>query len=594
MIDLGKIDFLKGGSRYQRAPEKTISVQIPLSGKEKEIDEYQRNLSLNLAEVYDIERQASILFEPTCKFQVIFSNTYSGVASSGGVIYKPYNNFLYYLNPETTKVEQVNSVAEIPWPGFPQYNEFNFIRRDIGVQNYTLSPSEHQVLKSEMASNYNWNFYLSYPYSNNYDRILSYDFETSLGPISWTPSQGIPATMKQILIEGKTFWQLTCALKHNLRAGQFVEFSNINIVNSSGDISPNTKIFEIYSLGNGFFNSEETIFNILDIGYFQNPVKSFFPDKLTFFHKVLNKDNPTESKSKYYIRQHKIITDYSESIVTNSGFDQNMFRTTKKFESRELTPNLRSRISIKEDSQSYNLSFKNTIELSGLTDNLKRPITEIYTTVINRGYFGFFNPKNINGKALKVGWGFNITPEPTTWWERDQPNSDVDLGTNFYTKSGKKFYYNKFLNVGDVLDGPFCEWNNITQTETILSEVYHKFVYNPETFNINSSLSNPFGFYYEPFHKFKLRVYSDYIEEGSLETAEFFPKYSYYSSFEKKLLWRDLYTYGYVDSDNIGVNYPFFNGRHYPYENFIFRIIPEGTNIKNVLETQDPIVDGCE
>jgi hypothetical protein len=229
-----------------------------------------------------------------------------------------------------------------------------------------------------------------------------------------------------------------------------------------------------------------------------------------------------------------------------------------------------------------------------LTDNLKRPITEIYTTIINRGYFGYFNPKNINNKALKVGWEFNIKPEPTSWWERDNPSSDVELAVSQYTKSGIKFYYNNFLNNGDLLDGPFCEWNNITQTETILSNVYHKFVFNAEAFNIGASQTNPFGYYYEPFHKFQLKRYSPYIEEGSLTSSDLFPNYSYYSLFEDKLLWRDLYTYGYVDDENVGVDYPFFNGRHYPYENFIFRIIPEGTNLQLINVIDDPIIDGCE
>lgn len=594
MSDNGKIDFLKGSARYQRAPEKTISIQVPISGKQKEIDEYQRNLSVNLAEVYNMERQESTLFEPICKFQLIFSNSYSGVASTSSGIYEPFNNFLYYLNPEGTKANQVQSVDPLPWPGFPQYNEFNFIRRDIGLIGYTLGVGSHRTLKPDMASNYNWNFYLSYPHSNNYDRILSYNFGTSLGSFSWSPSQGLPAAMTQVLIEGKTYWQFTCATNHNLKQGEYVQFSNVSIVSSTGVVTPNTNIFEVTSLGNGIVDSEKTIFNILDIGYYQNLTNSFFLDKLTFFSRIINKDNPIESKSKYYIRQHKIITDYTDAILTNSGFEQNGFRTVKKFESKELTPNLFARISVKEDSQSYNLSFKNTIELSGLTDNLKRPITEIYATVINRGYFGYFNPRNINNKALKVGWEFNIKPQPTDWWERDQPASDVDLASKFYNTGGLQFRYNDFLNVGDIIDGPLCEWNNMTQLETILSKVYHKFVYNPEIFNINTSTINPFGFYYEPFNKFQLRVYSDYIEEGGINTADLYPSYAYYSDFEKKLIWRDLYTYGYVDSENVGVDYPFFNGKHYPYQNFIFRIIPEGTNLQLVQAINDPIVDGCE
>jgi hypothetical protein len=59
-------------------------------------------------------------------------------------------------------------------------------------------------------------------------------------------------------------------------------------------------------------------------------------------------------------------------------------------------------------------------------------------------------------------------------------------------------------------------------------------------------------------------------------------------------LWRDLYPYGFIDTSGLGVNYPFLNGKHYPYTDIIFRIIPEGTNyIEQVLVT-DPLIDDCE
>jgi hypothetical protein len=60
--------------------------------------------------------------------------------------------------------------------------------------------------------------------------------------------------------------------------------------------------------------------------------------------------------------------------------------------------------------------------------------------------------------------------------------------------------------------------------------------------------------------------------------------------------WRDIYPYGFIDNDNIGVDYPFINGKHYPFVNTVFRIIPEGSNIgvQNITVIAPPTTDDCE
>jgi hypothetical protein len=595
MSDLDKINFLKGSVRYQRAPEKGIQITLPISGKEKEIDEYQRTLSVNLAELYVRERAKSQIFEPTCKIQLFFSNSYSGVAVNSGNIYNPFNNNLFYLTPEKTKQEQVNSVELIPWPGYPQYNEFNFIRTDLNTIGYTLGAGSHRVLEARYANKYNWNYYMSYAFENDTQRVLSYDFKNGLGPVTWKPEDGLPYIMNQVQFEGKTLWQFTCPMNHNLENNNYVQFSNVSIVDSLGTITKANYIFKIYSFGNGLFNSEERIFNILDIGYFENVANSFSPGKTGFFHRILDINNPVETKSIYYIRKHKIITEPENSILTFTGFEQNAFKSVKRYESKELTPNLLARVSTKEDSQTYNLSFDNPFNINGLLDNHKRPISDFYFTIVNRGYFGYFNPPNIYNKALKVGWEFNVEKEPTLWWERNNPNSDVNLSVQNFSSNGVLFRHNKNFISGDTIDGPFCEWNNLTQKETVLSEVFHKFVFNQSVFSIGSNINNPLGYYYNPFLRLGIRYFSDYIEEGDFYTTEFAPNYAYYSKFKNKLIWRDIYDFGFVDENGGGLDFPFLNNRHYPFDNFIFRIIPEGSNISSLItDIEDPIVDECE
>jgi hypothetical protein len=594
MSDLGKIEFVKGSLRYKQAPEKSIQLSIPLGGKLKELDEYNRTVSINLAQVYDDERQKSTLFLPSCKFQLIFSNALSGVSQTPDNPYGPFNNNLYYINAEQYKKLQVqNNDAVIPWGGLPQYNEFNFIRTDLNVDGYTSGLSKHINGQAQLASYYNWFFYITYAAESNNLKTLQYQFGDGQ-TITWQPINGIPFIMNKINVDGKTFWQFTCPFKHNLQVGEYVYLPSVTVVNASSTVQANRNRFEVYSLGNGFYGSEETIFNILDINFYETSV-SFFESKTGLFFRIVDIDNPTESQSKYYVRRHKVLTRYTDAIITNSGFEQNAFRTVKKWESADLTPNQKSRISVKEDSQSYNVSFNNTININGLRDNLNRPLTELFFTVTNRGFFGYFNPQTNQGNALKEGWKFNISNVTTAWWERANINSNTTIPADNFGSNGRTFYRNRFLNPNQFINGDLCEWNDLTQRETVLSDCYHKFVFNPEVFNINTSVTNPLGYYYKPFFSMKIKDFSDYVEEGSKETTDGIPDYAFYSNYNNTFYWRDLYPYGFIDSDGNGTNFPFMNGRHYPYDNFIFRIIPEGTNISiNTVAVQDPIVDGCE
>jgi hypothetical protein len=160
------------------------------------------------------------------------------------------------------------------------------------------------------------------------------------------------------------------------------------------------------------------------------------------------------------------------------------------------------------------------------------------------------------------------------------------------------------LKEGDVVDGGIYEWNDYEQMERLISDVSHKFTFNSYVFDISSTddNNNQMGYYYQPHNRMMIRDYSDYIETGSIKNMADVPDYSYFSTTYNSFIWRDLYTYGFKDGGGNGVDYPFLNGKHYPYENFIFRIIPEGTNyIESSLHNYStlygaaqPINDDCE
>ena len=376
---------------------------------------------------------------------------------------------------------------------------------------------------------------------------------------------------------------------HGLSVGEYVELSfNYNNIN----------LFQVYSLGNGLFDSDTHIFNIYNVGY----TGATFANKVTgTFRRVINPENIEETKSKYYVREHKIITNLDDCVMTKNGFEKNVFNEEKKFEYSSITPNKVSRVSQKTSSNSYNITVKYDLDLNNVLDNQKRPVSELFLTIINKGYTGYFN-KPTNGVGLKQGWEFNLTKTSNFWWDDTNLSSNTNILTSSYTlNSGatKTFYYNQNLMSGDTIDGDFCEWNNYEQLERVVSPYYHKLKYNQNIFQTTqSSDTNAPGFYYEPHTPMTIRVFSDYIETGNVNDVDGVPSYSYFSNSDQQFRWRDLYGYGFIDNLDRGVNYPFLNFAQYPFKNTQFRLIPEGINYNSELlgvpYPVKPLIDGCE
>jgi hypothetical protein len=160
------------------------------------------------------------------------------------------------------------------------------------------------------------------------------------------------------------------------------------------------------------------------------------------------------------------------------------------------------------------------------------------------------------------------------------------------------FTYTNNLISGDTIDGDFCEWNDYEQNERVISNIYHKLTFNQFNFSVSifvddENYFNP-GYYYQPLHPIRIRAFSDYIEESETTNVEGIPNWAFFSQNRNLFIWRDIYTYGYIDSDGIGVDQPFLNGKHHPFKNIIFRLIPEGTNYRDTTSVADPLTDPCE
>ena len=379
-------------------------------------------------------------------------------------------------------------------------------------------------------------------------------------------------------------------MPHNLTLDNFVELS------FSYD---QENVFGIFSFGDSNFDSSNYIFNIVDIGYTGTTFYRWC--NWNFLEEFLDPNNILETRSKYFVKKNRIIYNEQDIIVTKTGFELNSFSNEKKLEYSSITPNDITRISQKTSSLTYNVTLAKDLLLSGLTDNHNRPVSEVFLSIVNKGYSGYFNKSN-NGVGLKQGWVFNLTNQIDSWWSELNQDSYTNIPVDSYTLTNgttETFYYNRVLNPGDLLDGDFCEWNDYEQMERVVSPYYQKIKYNQNVFQTTTTTDqNSPGFYYAPHNKMTLRVFSDYIETGDIQFIDQVPSFSYFSKSDQQFRWRDLYTFGFKDNLERGVDYPFFNSAQYPFTETVFRLIPEGINFNsNLLGINYPIkplIDGCE
>jgi hypothetical protein len=498
---MDNIRIVLGSLRYKTSTDTDLSIPTPLVQNSKNLQEFDRSIDVNLAQLYDDERQKSTTFRPVCKFQLLYENAYTGSTN-----YTPLENNLYYINENVSLLQQCNaSAGAISWQGFPQYHEFDFVRSDYNVSGYTQPPSNHINFVSRSASTYNWNFFVSYPYKNSYSKTLQYYDGMSSTLKQWVVSDGIPFVIKKTntFINGNKVIRFVCPVKHGLSVSEFAKIKIVGVPITTNDT------FQVFALGDGMPGTDEYVFNIYDIGY---PSGKFVSGYNGTFKRIINYENPGDTTSKYYVLQHKLLTNVNDAVMVNAGFEQNIFGAKKKFESPVYTPNNNKRVSIKEGAQSYSLSFNKDIDVSPLRDNQKRPITELYITTLWKGYFGL----TLGNSGLKQGYEFNLPLSPlkfpSSWWLStnslsnfvNENNQPYPLGTFMpATPTSYVFKYLQSLKEGDVVDGGIYEWNDYEQKERMISDISHKFTFNSFVFDISTTDSNQnqLGYYYQPHNK---------------------------------------------------------------------------------------------
>jgi hypothetical protein len=163
------------------------------------------------------------------------------------------------------------------WKGFPQYYEFDFYRPYIDDQ--------HILFKAVSAYTYNWTYYISYAFENDYTKQLSYVLNGTNQ--YWLAEDGIPFSINNATQNGNNIISFQCVAPHGLVSGEYVELSfSYNNIN----------LFQVYSLGNNAFNSEEYVFNVFNVGYTGT---TFANNTTGTYKRVTNPQNIIETKTDF-------------------------------------------------------------------------------------------------------------------------------------------------------------------------------------------------------------------------------------------------------------------------------------------------------
>ena len=574
--------------RFKGSVDSLLSIPIQLNGDRKELIDSDRSTNLNSFEQSVTERNESNIYRVSGKISQIFSNVISGITDYNG-----YKNHMYLTNPITvlnnnnelfdTFGERVVDTFGIKWGGIPQFSEFSFIRGDRN--------NSHFIFEPQSASTYNWSTYLSYVYSSDTQQKMTYvDEQLSGNPISFVASDGIPFTITNTIFNGKNLITFRCGGKHNLQTYEYVELSfSYNGVNT----------FRVYQIGEPNVDNFETAFSIINPGFTGN---TFTDGTVGTFKRITDINNPVESKSRYYVRLHKIICGNDDVVISKMGFENTPFVNKEKIEYSALTPNLVERTSILNGTQSYSFSVNKDINIGEYTTTFNKPLTDVYLTVVNKGYGGWFNKPNLDtNTALQYGWDFNFNQSSVDdWWETNNIDSFTNIPIQSYTRTDNNlqyiFFYNQDLSVDDTLAGDFCEYNDIEQQEYVVSYCNHKITFNDTLYQIEQQTTTaPPGYFYKAHYPIRLRKYSSSINTNPQRNNTTIPTWAYWSENIGQWRWRELLLPNSLEDGVDVLNYPFINGAHYVFTNNLFMLTTPYKNINQTIDVvEEPIIDDCE
>jgi hypothetical protein len=340
--------------------------------------------------------------------------------------------------------------------------------------------------------------------------------------------------------------------KHNLSIGDTVEITGTNGFNG---------VHTVYSTGlqNGDLKDYYFVIDIPPTGVIGNNSRM---NKIT--------DNV---KSKYYFRIFSKIKTKSSPMIESDDYETYQVGFSENFYNDPITQ----------------FVFNEEIDVSNLKDNLGRPLSEIFLTVVKTNSNNLFTEvksgieapfiSNLNNSNTSLRYLLDVPVIQKIHNGGSEPFASHKPLETITIPSGSEYFY------GDIV-----EFNETTLLETVLADVQHRFntinreqqnniteYYGPPNQPNQIGLTKPLdlgprqeGYYYKPHHLIKIRAFSNYIETAD-SGVDLIPSYAILKE-DGTYIWRDLLSIGFNDGDANTLDYPFLNGSHYRYQNYCFNL----------------------
>ena len=296
-------------------------------------------------------------------------------------------------------------------------------------------------------------------------------------------------------------------------------------------------------------------------------------------------------------RMKKVVND-KESVYYFRKFRKVKTRNTPVIETDDYET---YRVAFSENSYQDDITqfvFNEDIDVSDLVDNLGRPITELYLTVIKTDSNGLFT-------QIKSGIELPFIPQLNTSSSSNPYLLDIPVINKIHNSNALPFpshtplEFNVTINNNNNITnnndyyGDLVEYNEAELREYVLAHVSHRFnTRNRETSPPMTYITipaNPYttpttpattvttnlgprqeGYFYKAHHLIRIKQFSAYIEQSDANTIGI-PSYAVALG-DGTYLWRDVLDVGFNQVDGTALNYPFLNGCHYRYDNYCFYV----------------------
>lgn len=360
----------------------------------------------------------------------------------------------------------------------------------------------------------------------NWEIMLTYPFESYKNDILTTSDigiNGIPIIDFKIETgyNDNKYMVITTPYKHGLSKNDVIKIKRND---------PNTNnTYLVYDTGDKNKENKEYIF-MLDVNKY-NDLLAISSMQFNRICRVVNKID-----SEYYIRKFKKLPNLSEATgeINEDNINQKLNEISTDFYKEEYQASFSKNIF---NDSLYQIQYIDDIDISYLKDNLGRPLTQIYFTIIKKGILdGNYNPINVFGEITSGvnSLSGNTIPEYHNVRKiyKDGPEKPLEKKIVHSGSTVNDISYENIF-MGDIV-----EYNTGIAKETIIDDIYHRFntierelnqrqfiyhkVNEEGLFEITENVipADKEGYYYKPHHLIQLKNYSAIISDGEMPIIE--------------------------------------------------------------------------